>query len=164
SLDCAVDSWTNCVIESAKQSIGTRIIWKGNKPWWTDSLYRKRKHQLKKKYSKNKTETNYKKYKRAAIEKKIEAGKTIVERRKYNTNQQQEILQRQIKKKLKCNDIHNQMIKNGGQALIDSLVVLFNWSFKSEYCSNSKTIASARITGQFHCYLELESYWKELLQ
>ncbi|ETO37000.1 hypothetical protein RFI_00062, partial [Reticulomyxa filosa] len=35
------------------------------------------------------------------------------------------------------------MIKNGGQTLIDSLVVLFNWSSKimemSEYCSNSKT-------------------------
>ncbi|ETO00648.1 hypothetical protein RFI_36792, partial [Reticulomyxa filosa] len=30
-------------------------------------------------------------------------------------------------------NIHNQMIKNGGQALIDSLVVLFNWSFKIGY-------------------------------
>ncbi|ETN97632.1 hypothetical protein RFI_39897 [Reticulomyxa filosa] len=44
-------------------------------------------------------------------------------------------------------NIHNQMIKNGGQSLIDSLVVLFNWSSRldmskimeaSEYCSNSK--------------------------
>ncbi|ETN99930.1 hypothetical protein RFI_37537, partial [Reticulomyxa filosa] len=30
-------------------------------------------------------------------------------------------------------NIHNQMIKNGGQALINSLVVLFNWSFKIGY-------------------------------
>ncbi|ETO08007.1 hypothetical protein RFI_29383, partial [Reticulomyxa filosa] len=37
-LDFAVESWTNCVVESAKQSIGTRIIWKENKSWCSDSL------------------------------------------------------------------------------------------------------------------------------
>ncbi|ETO05065.1 hypothetical protein RFI_32331, partial [Reticulomyxa filosa] len=68
--DFVVESWTNCVVESAKQSIGTRIIWKGNKPWWSDSLHRKRKqvHRMKKEYRKNRTETNYKKYKRAAMQ------------------------------------------------------------------------------------------------
>ncbi|ETO35823.1 hypothetical protein RFI_01239 [Reticulomyxa filosa] len=34
---------TNCVVESAKQSIGTRIIWKGNKSWWTIHFIEKEK-------------------------------------------------------------------------------------------------------------------------
>ncbi|ETN97886.1 hypothetical protein RFI_39640, partial [Reticulomyxa filosa] len=45
-------------------------------------------------------------------------------------------------------NIHNQMIKNGGQAMIDSLVLLFDWSFRiryaqiieeGEYCPNTET-------------------------
>ncbi|ETO36209.1 hypothetical protein RFI_00853, partial [Reticulomyxa filosa] len=44
-------------------------------------------------------------------------------------------------------NIHNQMIKNGGQAMIDSLVLLFDWNFRVGYaqimkeckhCSNTR--------------------------
>ncbi|ETO11792.1 hypothetical protein RFI_25584, partial [Reticulomyxa filosa] len=35
TLDKAVESWTKCVVDA---TIGIRTIWKGNKPWWSDSL------------------------------------------------------------------------------------------------------------------------------
>ncbi|ETO16419.1 hypothetical protein RFI_20919 [Reticulomyxa filosa] len=37
SLDKAVESWTKCVVEAGEATIGIKTIWKGDKPWWSDS-------------------------------------------------------------------------------------------------------------------------------
>ncbi|ETO08467.1 hypothetical protein RFI_28920, partial [Reticulomyxa filosa] len=49
------------------QRYGKKIVWKVNKPWWSDALRRKRKnvHQLKRKFRKNRTKINYWKYEKA---------------------------------------------------------------------------------------------------
>ncbi|ETO01297.1 hypothetical protein RFI_36143, partial [Reticulomyxa filosa] len=67
-LDIAVENWTNCVVQVAKDTIGTKVVWKGNKPWWSNALHRQRKkvHHLKRLFRKYKTEISYKRYKDAA--------------------------------------------------------------------------------------------------
>ncbi|ETO08846.1 hypothetical protein RFI_28541 [Reticulomyxa filosa] len=69
-LDAAVESWTECVVDAGKRSIGMKTIWKGNKPWWSDSLHRKRKqvHRLKREFRRCRTPYFYNKYKEAAAE------------------------------------------------------------------------------------------------
>ncbi|ETO07605.1 reverse transcriptase [Reticulomyxa filosa] len=65
ALDSAVNNWTNCVIQTGKDTIGMKMIWKGNKPWWSNALQRQRKkvHRLKRKFRKYNNETNYKRHK-----------------------------------------------------------------------------------------------------
>ncbi|ETO00136.1 hypothetical protein RFI_37323, partial [Reticulomyxa filosa] len=43
TLDKAVESWTKCIVEASEATIGIKTIWKGNKPWRSDSLSRLRK-------------------------------------------------------------------------------------------------------------------------
>ena len=66
-LDNAVETWTNCVVDAANRSIGTKTVWKGNKPWWSDYLHRKRKRsmRLKKEFRKYRTTESYQAYKQA---------------------------------------------------------------------------------------------------
>ncbi|ETN98538.1 hypothetical protein RFI_38954 [Reticulomyxa filosa] len=37
TLDKAVESWTKCIVEAGEATIGIMTIWKGNKPWWSDT-------------------------------------------------------------------------------------------------------------------------------
>ncbi|ETO00336.1 hypothetical protein RFI_37111, partial [Reticulomyxa filosa] len=68
TLDKAVESWTKCVVDAGEATIGIRTIWKGNKPWWSDSLCRLRKRVQKSKniFRKQRTPRNLMLYKKIA--------------------------------------------------------------------------------------------------
>lgn len=57
-LDLAFELWTKCVVEAGKRSIGMKTVWKGNKPWRSDLLHRKRKqvHKLKRELRRYRTQ------------------------------------------------------------------------------------------------------------
>ncbi|ETO00932.1 hypothetical protein RFI_36508 [Reticulomyxa filosa] len=53
-------------------------------------------------------------------------------------------------------NIHNQMIKNGGQSMIDSLVLFFGrWQTLFQFQNQIEITAFARITDPLHCFLGL---------
>ncbi|ETO08798.1 hypothetical protein RFI_28589 [Reticulomyxa filosa] len=130
-LDCAVDSWTD-VVEPAKRSIGTRIIWEGNKHW-SDSLHRKRKqvHRLKRKYLFSQFKSmNLNKI--SVIPALVESTTGNIAKTDKDKAEMLSVIEMDRDEEMSCyplcifyqgsDNIHNQMIKNGGQALIDSLV------------------------------------------
>ncbi|ETO06818.1 reverse transcriptase, partial [Reticulomyxa filosa] len=97
ALDQAVEAWTHCVVETGKATIGQKTIWKGNKPWWSNKLHKMRKkvHQLKRNFRKNRTSENYEIYKEAArtlkrnlrCEKQLHITKSIESLHEGNTRQ-----------------------------------------------------------------------------
>lgn len=68
SLEYAVETWTQCIVETGKETIGVRTTWKGNKNWWDSSLHRQRKkvQKLKRNFRKFRTQENYYLYKEEA--------------------------------------------------------------------------------------------------
>ena len=68
TLDEAVESWTKCVVEAGEMTIGFRTTFKGSKSWWSDHLFKLRKHvqKLKNRFRKQRTPRNFQKYKESA--------------------------------------------------------------------------------------------------
>ncbi|ETO08756.1 hypothetical protein RFI_28632 [Reticulomyxa filosa] len=237
-LDRAVKSWSDYVINAGQATIGQKTVWKGNKPWWSNKLYKLRKkvHQLKRNFRKNRTSENYERYKETArslkrllrCEKQMYITKSIESLHEGNTRQmfcqfrslnsnkiaiipsliipgkdeekgsiaendidkanllahcppepsnedkehyeyvedeicsvvqmsreielneffllhewyQSEITEEEVIEAIRHisayksqgpDNIHNLMLKNGGQSLIDSLVILFGWSYRIGY-------------------------------
>ncbi|ETO27499.1 hypothetical protein RFI_09633, partial [Reticulomyxa filosa] len=66
TLDKVVEFWAKCVVDAGEAIIGIRAIWKGNKPWWSDSLCRLRKRAQKSKdrFCKQRTPRNLMLYKK----------------------------------------------------------------------------------------------------
>ncbi|ETO06867.1 hypothetical protein RFI_30525, partial [Reticulomyxa filosa] len=97
ALDQAVESWSQYVVDTGKATIGQKVSWKGNKPWWSNKLHRLRKnvHQLKRKFRKYRTSENYERYKEAALsfkrilrcEKQMHITKSIESLHENNTKQ-----------------------------------------------------------------------------
>ncbi|ETO12526.1 hypothetical protein RFI_24849 [Reticulomyxa filosa] len=253
ALDQAVESWSQHVVNTGKVTIGQKITWKGNKPWWSNKLQKLRKnvHQLKRNFRKYRTTENYERYKEAArsfkrilrCEKQIHITKSIeslhegnirqmfCQFRSLNSNKiaiipsltilgkdgvteliaeadidkanllanwfaqppqppkssneddghyeyvedeicsvvqmskevelseyylidkwhQSEITEEEVIEAIRHvsayksqgpDNIHNLMLKNGGQSLINSLVLLFGWSYKIGYFPKAWKIAN----------------------
>ncbi|ETO02340.1 integrase [Reticulomyxa filosa] len=52
-----------------KKKIGMKTVWKGNKPWWSDSSQKEKEvHRLKREFRRNRNGHTYKTYKQAANE------------------------------------------------------------------------------------------------
>ncbi|ETO36675.1 hypothetical protein RFI_00387 [Reticulomyxa filosa] len=63
-------------------------------------------------------------------------------------------------------NIHNQMVKNGGQSMIDSLVMLFDWSYSIGYMPKSwKTANIVPIPRSQHLsfYKQSSDHWNMLV-
>ena len=83
-LDHAIESWTRCLIKTAKSTIGMKTIWKGNKAWWSYKLSKQRKNvqMLKRIFRRIRNNYNFQKYKEAVRELKQNLR---IEKHKYLT-------------------------------------------------------------------------------
>ncbi|ETO34127.1 hypothetical protein RFI_02967, partial [Reticulomyxa filosa] len=138
SLDKAVKSWTKCV-GAGKATICIRMIWKGNKMWWSDSLSLLRKiraaKQLRKKLQLEKHQHMKFIHTIQGIKHQYEKHYDIVEdyiKCKIAISKPLELDDNFIG----LSDIHQSDItkeENGGNAMIKLLVFLFGWSFRMGY-------------------------------